>query len=45
MATRIDGTTIDEVEELDLVMMIYNLVEYSSKYYDTTCSLWFYSKD
>ena len=45
MVTRIDGTTIDEVEELDLVMMIYNLIEYSSKYSDTTCSLWFYSKD
>ena len=24
---------------------MYNLIEYSSNYSDTTCSLWFYSKD
>ena len=26
-------------------MQIYNLLEYSSNYFDTTGSLWFYSKD
>ena len=26
-------------------MAIYNLLEYSSNYSDTACSLWFYSKD
>ena len=39
--TKIDGTTIEDAEILDLVMPI----EYSSNYPDKTCSLWFYSKD
>ena len=43
--TEIDGTTIDDAEDLDLVIQIYNLLEYSSKYYNMTGSLWFYSKD
>ena len=40
-----DGTTTDDVEDLDLVMLMYNLLEYSSIYSDMTGSLWFYSKD
>ena len=43
--TKIDGTTIDDAIDLDLVMSMYNLLEYSSNYSDTTGSLWFYSKD
>ena len=43
--TKIDETTIDDAEDLDLVMPIYNLIEYSSNYSETTGSLWFYSKD
>ena len=43
--TRIDGTTIDDAEDLDLVMPMYNLVECSSYYSETTGILWFYSKD
>ena len=42
--TYTDGTTIDDAEDLDLVMLMYNLLEYSSNYCDT-CSSWFYSKD
>ena len=42
---KIDGTTIDDAKNLDLVMQMYNLLEYSSNYSDTTGSLWFYSKD
>ena len=42
---KIDGTTIDNAEELDLVMPLYNLIEYSSNYSETTGSLQFYSKD
>ena len=42
---KIDGTTIDEAEDLDLVMPKYNLLEYSSNYSDTSSSLSFYSKD
>ena len=41
----IDGTTIDDAEDLDLVIPMYNLIEYSSNYSETTESLWFYSKD
>ena len=36
----IERTIIDDAEDLDLVMPIYNLSIYS----DTTDSLWFYSK-
>ena len=42
--TKIDGTAIDDAEDLDLVMPMYNLIEYSSNYSETTGSLWFYSK-
>ena len=42
--TKIDRTTIDDAEDLDLVMPTYNLIEYSLNYSDTTGSLWFYSK-
>ena len=37
--TKIDGTTIDDTEDLDLVMPIKNLREYSSNYSETTGSL------
>ena len=40
-----DGATLDDAEDLDLVMLVYNLLEYSSNHSDTTDSLWFYSKD
>ena len=38
-------TTIDDTKDLDLVMPMYNLVQYSSDYSEITRSLWFYSKD
>ena len=41
----IDRATIDDVEDLDVVMPMYNLIEYSSNYSETTGSFWFYSKD
>ena len=41
--TKIDGTTIDDAE--DLVMPMYNVIEYSSHYSETTGSLVFYLKD
>ena len=43
--TKIDETTIDDVEDLDLVIPIYNLKKYNSNNSETTESLWFYSKD
>ena len=42
---KIDGTTKDNAEDLDMVMPKCNLLEYSSNYSDTTDSLWFSSKD
>ena len=41
---KIDGTTVNDGEDLDLVMSIYNLFEYSSNFSDTPGSLWFCSK-
>ena len=41
--TKIDGTAIDDAEYLDLVKLMYNLLEYSHS--DTAGRLWFYSKD
>ena len=43
--TKRDGTTIDDVEDLDLIMSMYNLIEYNSNYSETTGSLWIYSED
>ena len=43
--TKFDGTVMVDAEGLDLVIPMYNLLDYSSKYSDMTCSLWFYSKD
>ena len=37
--TKINGTTIDDDEDLDLVMLMYNSIEYISNYFDTTISL------
>ena len=31
-------------EDLDLVIPMYNLIEYSSNYSETTGNLWFYSR-
>ena len=41
--TKIDGTTIYDAEDLDLVIRMYNLIEYN--YSERTGSLWFYSKN
>ena len=43
--TKIDETTIKDAADLDLVMLMCNLLEYSCNYSDTAGSLWFYSKD
>ena len=43
--TNVDKITIDETEDLDIVMPIYNLIQYSSNYSETSGQLWFYSKD
>ena len=43
--TEIGGTIIDVAEDLDLVMPMHNLIEYSSNYSEITGTFWFYSKD
>ena len=35
----------DDPEDLDLVMLMYNLLEYNLNQSDTTDSLWFYCRD
>ena len=42
--TKIDGTTTYNAEDLDLVMPLPNLIEYSSDYSDMPGGSWFYSK-
>ena len=40
--TKINNTLIDNAEDLDIVMPMYNLIEYSKNYRKTTGSLWNY---
>ena len=42
--TKIDGTTIDDAENLDLVIAMCNLIKSSSNYSETKESLWFQNK-
>ena len=42
---KINGTAIDDAEDLDLVMPMYDLLKCCSNYSDTTDSLCFYVKD
>ena len=42
---KIDGTTIDDADHLDLVIPIFNVIDYSWNYSETTGGLWFYSKN
>ena len=43
--SKINGVQIDNAEDLDVVMPMYNLLEYSNNYRKTTCSLWNYYRD
>ena len=43
--SRISGVKIDNAEDLDVVMLIYNLLEYSKNYRKTTDTLWNYYRD
>ena len=44
-ASKISGVKIDDAEDLDVVMLMYNLLEYSKNYKKTTGSLWNYYRD
>ena len=43
--TKINNTEIDNVEYTDIVMPMYNLIEYSDNYSKTSGSLWQYYKE
>ena len=43
--TKIYGTTIDDDEDLGLVIPMYSLIEHNSNYSETAGSLWFNSKN
>ena len=43
--SKINGLKIDNTEDLDAVMPMYNLLEYSKNYRTTTRSLWNYYRD
>ena len=43
--SRINNTDIDNARDIDIVMPMYNLIEYSDNYSKTSGSLWQYYKD
>ena len=43
--SKINGIKVDNAEDLDVVMTMYNLFEYSKNYKKTTSSLWNYYRD
>ena len=43
--SKINSVKIDNTEDLDVVMLMYNLLEYSKNYRKTTGSLWNYYRD
>ena len=43
--SKINGVKIDDAEDLDIVIPMYNLLEYSKNYKKTTGSLWNYYRD
>ena len=43
--SRINNTAIDNAQDIDIVMAMYNLIKYSYNYSKTSASLWQYYKD
>ena len=43
--SKINDTEIDNVHDIDIVMPMYNSIEYSNNYSKTSGSLWQYYKD
>ena len=41
----IDGTLVDEANFINITMLLYNLIEYSENYSDTSGSLWHFKRD
>ena len=43
--TKINETHIDEATHIHIAMPMYNLIEYSDNYSDTSGSLWHFNRD
>ena len=43
--TAINNTQVDDAQKIDVVMPMYNLIEYSDAYSKTLASLWQYYRD
>ena len=43
--SKINNTRVDNAKDIDIVMPMYNLIEYSNNYSKTSGSLWQYCKD
>ena len=43
--SEINNTQVDNAKDIDIVMPIYNLIEYSDNYSRTSGNLWQYCKD
>ena len=43
--SEISNTQVDDAKDIDIVMPMYNLLEYSNNYSKTSGSLWQYCKD
>ena len=43
--SEINNTQVDNVKDIDIVMPMYNLIEYSDNYAKTTGGLWKYFRD
>ena len=43
--SKINGMKIDNAEDLDVIMPMYNLLQYSKNYKKTTGSLWNYHRE
>ena len=43
--SKINGVLVENAEDLDIIIQMYNLLEYSKNYSKTSASLWNYYKD
>ena len=43
--TEINETFIDEATHINITIPMYNLIEYTDNYSDTSCSLWQFKRD
>ena len=43
--TEINGTFVDDAQHINIAMPMYNLIEYSDNYSDTSGSLWNFKRD